>query len=113
MLSPVNPNKTAYFAIATPNTVAYLLAKLPVGLIELYAVSLWIGGLVNLSYPPWWGAFRNPPPGAPLSPAPAFSPFGWFREGAFPVATLPPTFTPAPAGAPTPPAPPPTAPARP
>lgn len=40
--------------------MAYLLAKLPVGLIELYAVVFWIGGLVNLSYPLWWGAFRNP-----------------------------------------------------
>src|SRR5258708_29678374 len=99
MLSPVNPNKTAYFAIATPNTVAYLLAKLPVGLIELYAVSLWIGGLVNLRYPLWWGGFRNHPPGAPLSPGPGFTPFGGVGEGPFPGATPPRPFPPAAAGA--------------
>ena len=40
--------------------MAYLLAKLPVGLIELYAVFLWIGGLVNLGYPLWWGGSATP-----------------------------------------------------
>jgi signal transduction histidine kinase len=77
----------------------YLLAKLPVGLIELYAVFFWIGGLVNLSYPLWWGAFRNHPPTARLSPVPVFTPFGWFGEGTFRVATLPGTFAAAAAGA--------------
>ena len=79
--------------------VAYLLAKLPVGLIELYAVSLWIGGLINLSYPFLWGAFRNDPPGVQLSPVPVFTPFGWFGDGTFRVATLPGTFAAAAAGA--------------
>ncbi|HEY3981106.1 MAG TPA: sensor domain-containing protein [Streptosporangiaceae bacterium] len=79
--------------------IAYLLAKLPVGLIELYAVYLWIGGLVNLSYPLWWGAFRNHPPGTRLSPVPVFTPSGWFGEGTFRVATLPGTFAAAAAGA--------------
>lgn len=79
--------------------MAYQLAKLPVGLIELYAVSLWIGGLLNLSYPLLWGAFRNHPPGARLSPVPVFTPFGWFGEGTFRVATLPGTFAAAAAGA--------------
>jgi signal transduction histidine kinase len=79
--------------------MAYLLAKLPVGLIELYAVFFWIGGLVNLSYPLWWGAFRNPPPGVRLSPVPVFTPFGLFGEGTFRVATLPGTFAAAAAGA--------------
>jgi signal transduction histidine kinase len=79
--------------------MAYLLAKLPVGLIELYAVSLWIGGLVNLGYPLWWGAFRNPPPGVRLSPLPVFTPFGLSGEGTFRVATLPGTFAAAAAGA--------------
>jgi signal transduction histidine kinase len=78
---------------------AYLLAKLPVALIELYAVFLWIGGLVNLSYPLLWGAFRNHPPGVRLSPVPVFTPFGWFGEGTFHVATLPGTFAAAGAGA--------------
>jgi signal transduction histidine kinase len=79
--------------------MAYLLAKLPVGLIELYAVSLWIGGLVNLGYPLWWGAFRNPPPGVRLSPLPVFTPFGLSGDGTFRVATLPGTFAAAAAGA--------------
>lgn len=56
--------------------MAYLLAKLPIGLIELYAVFFWIGGLVNLSYPLWWGAFRNHPSGVRLSPVPVYTPFG-------------------------------------
>ncbi|MEV4656617.1 sensor domain-containing protein [Micromonospora sp. NPDC049301] len=79
--------------------VVYQLAKLPVGLIELYAVSLWIGGLVNLSYPLLWGAFRNHPPGVRLSPLPVFTPFGWFGDGTFRVATFPGTFAAAAAGA--------------
>ncbi|MET7704644.1 sensor domain-containing protein [Micromonospora sp. NPDC005413] len=53
--------------------MAYLLAKLPVGLAELYAVFFWVGGLVNLAYPLWWGAFRNHPPGVRLSPVPGRS----------------------------------------
>jgi signal transduction histidine kinase len=79
--------------------MAYLLAKLPVALIELYAVFLWIGGLVNLGYPLWWGAFRNAPPGVRLSPLPVFTPFGLSGEGTFRVATLPGTFAAAAAGA--------------
>ncbi len=79
--------------------MAYLLAKLPVGLIELYAVFFWIGGLVNLGYPLWWGAFRNHPPGARLSPVPVFTPFGLFGEGTFRVATVGGTFAAAAAGA--------------
>ena len=79
--------------------IAYLLARLPAGLIELYAVFLWAGGLVNLSYPLWWGAFRNHPPGVRLSPVPVFTPFGFFGEGTFRVATFPGTFAAAAAGA--------------
>ncbi|RKR92115.1 signal transduction histidine kinase [Micromonospora pisi] len=79
--------------------MAYLLAKLPVGLIELYAVFFWIGGLLNLSYPLLWGAFRNHPPGVRLSPVPVFTPFGLFGDGTFVVATLPGTFAAAAAGA--------------
>jgi signal transduction histidine kinase len=79
--------------------VAYLLAKLPISLIELYAVFFWIGGLVNLSYPLLWGAFRNHPPGARLSPVPVFTPFGLFGDGTFQVTTLPGTFVAAAAGA--------------
>ena len=79
--------------------MAYQLAKLPVALIELYAVFVWIGGLVNLGYPLWWGAFRNAPPGVRLSPLPVFTPFGLSGEGTFRVATLPGTFAAAAAGA--------------
>ncbi|MEH0928910.1 sensor histidine kinase [Micromonospora sp. CPCC 205558] len=79
--------------------IVYLLAKLPASLIELYAAFFWIGGLVNLSYPLLWGAFRNHPPGVRLSPVPVFTPFGLFGEGTFRVATLPGTFAAAAAGA--------------
>lgn len=79
--------------------MTYLLVKVPVGLVELYAAFLWIGGLVNLSYPLWWGGFRNHPPGVRLSPVPVFTPFGLFGEGTFHVATLPGTFAAAGAGA--------------
>ncbi|MFI6237562.1 sensor domain-containing protein [Micromonospora sp. NPDC050784] len=79
--------------------IGYLLAKLPVSLIELYAVFFWIGGLVNLSYPLLWGAFRNHPPGARLDPVPVFTPFGLFGDGTFRVATLGGTFAAAAAGA--------------
>jgi signal transduction histidine kinase len=79
--------------------MAYLLAKLPVGLFGLYAVFFWIGGLVNLSYPLLWGAFRNNPPGVRPSPVPVYTPFGLFGEGTFRVATLPGTFAAAAAGA--------------
>ncbi|AGZ43573.1 sensor histidine kinase [Actinoplanes friuliensis] len=79
--------------------VAYLLVKLPVGLLQLYAVALWAGGLVNLAYPLIWGAFRNHPPGTRLSPLPVFTPFGWFGDGTFHVTTLPGTFAAAAAGA--------------
>ncbi|GAA2691631.1 histidine kinase [Actinoplanes palleronii] len=79
--------------------VTYLLATLPVGLLELYAVFFWAGGLVNLSYPLLWGAFRNHPPGTRLDPVPVFTPFGLFGEGTFRVADLPGTFAAAAAGA--------------
>ncbi len=79
--------------------MAYLLVRLPVGLAELYAVYFWVGGLVNLSYPLFWGAFRNDPPGSRLSAVPVYTPFGMFGEGTFRVATLPGTFAAAAAGA--------------
>jgi signal transduction histidine kinase len=77
---------------------AYLALKLPVALLGLYAAFFWAAGLVNLSYPFWWGAFRNHPPGVRLNPVPVFTPFGWFGQGTFRVATLPGTFAAAAAG---------------
>jgi signal transduction histidine kinase len=55
--------------------VAYQLLKLPAAMLEAYAVFLWIAGLVNLTYPFWWGLFRNHPPGVTLAPVPAATPF--------------------------------------
>ena len=55
--------------------VAYQLLKLPAAMLGAYAVFLWVAGLVNLTYPFWWGLFRNHPPGVTLAPVPAASPF--------------------------------------
>ncbi|MFL6072641.1 MAG: sensor histidine kinase [Mycobacteriales bacterium] len=56
--------------------VGYLLVKLPLAVVfEAYAAFLWVAGVVDLSYPFWWGMFRNHPPGARLSAVPAFTPF--------------------------------------
>jgi signal transduction histidine kinase len=40
-----------------------------------YAVFLWAAGLANLTYPFWWGLFRNHPAGVRLSPVLAGTPF--------------------------------------
>jgi signal transduction histidine kinase len=55
--------------------VAYQLLKLPVAALASYAVFLWIAGLVNLTYPFWWGLFRGHAPGVTLRPVLAASPF--------------------------------------
>jgi len=55
--------------------LAYLLLKLPVAVLECYAVFLWAGGLVNLTYPFWWGLFRNHAENVQLSPVPVNTPF--------------------------------------
>jgi signal transduction histidine kinase len=55
--------------------VAYVLVKPVVAVFECYAVFLWAGGLANLTYPFWWGLFRNHPPDVQLSPALAATPF--------------------------------------
>jgi signal transduction histidine kinase len=55
--------------------VAYQLLKLPAAVLGSYAVYLWAAGLVNLTYPFWWGLFRNHPPDVTLSPVLAASPF--------------------------------------
>ena len=48
--------------------MAYTLLKAPIAIAEGYAVFLWAAGLANLTYPFWWGLFRNHPPGVRLSP---------------------------------------------
>ena len=55
--------------------LAYTLLKLPLAAAELYAVFLWAAGLANLTYPFWWGLFRNHPPGVRLSPVLVATPF--------------------------------------
>ena len=73
--------------------VAYLALKLPVMLFELYAVAVfWGAGLVNLTYPFWWLSFRNHPVQVHLNPVPVVTPFDWFGQGHFQVATFPGTF---------------------
>jgi signal transduction histidine kinase len=80
--------------------MAYLLLKLPAGLFEWYAVAvLWGAGLVNLTYPFWWLSFRNHSPGVRLSPVTVITPFDWFGQGHFQVATFPGTFAAFAAGA--------------
>jgi signal transduction histidine kinase len=66
--------------------LAYVLLKLPIAVLGCYAVSLWIGGLVNMTYPVWWGGFRNHPPGTRLSPVPVITllPMGSFRVATYP-----------------------------
>jgi signal transduction histidine kinase len=55
--------------------LAYTLLKPPVAAAGLYAVFLWAAGLANLTYPFWWGLFRNHPPGVRLSPVLVATPF--------------------------------------
>jgi signal transduction histidine kinase len=55
--------------------LAYTLLKPPVAAVGLYAVFLWAAGLANLTYPFWWGLFRNHPPGVRLSPVLVATPF--------------------------------------
>jgi Putative sensor/Histidine kinase len=69
--------------------VGYQVVKLPLAFLEAYAVFCWAGGLVNLTYPFWWGLFRNHPPGVTLDPVPAVTPFpGRLLQ----IATFPGTF---------------------
>jgi signal transduction histidine kinase len=56
--------------------VAYLVLKLPVAILEAYAAVWWLAGLANLTYPFWWGLFRNHPPAVTLRPVPVLTPFG-------------------------------------
>jgi signal transduction histidine kinase len=53
----------------------YLLLKIPLIVVMMYAVSYWVTGLINLSTPLWWELFRNQPPDAPLSAWPIITPF--------------------------------------
>ena len=63
--------------------VGYLVLKLPVAALDLYALSYW-AGLINLTYPFWWRLFRNHPAGVQLRSVPFLSPFGVFHVATFP-----------------------------
>jgi signal transduction histidine kinase len=58
---------------------ACLLLKLPVALLQVYALAFWITGAVNMTYPFWWGLFRNHPPNVQLDPVMVFTPLGQFK----------------------------------
>lgn len=62
--------------------VAYVLLRLPMAVLQLYAVAFWAGA-INLTYPFWWNLFRNHPPNVQLSPAWFVTPFGPFRIETF------------------------------
>jgi signal transduction histidine kinase len=67
---------------ASWRAVAYVLLKLPMTVLELYAVCYW-AGVIDLTYPFWWRLFRNHPPNVHLTPAWFITPFGGFRVGTF------------------------------
>jgi signal transduction histidine kinase len=54
--------------------VWYSLIKLPVAAVQLYAVTLTVFGLVDITYPVDWLLFRNHPAGTSLSPMVAIVP---------------------------------------
>jgi signal transduction histidine kinase len=68
---------------ATWRALAYTLVKVPLALGYEFALVYWVG-LVNLTYPFWWGLFRNHDPGVELDPVPAITPFGFLRIATFP-----------------------------
>jgi signal transduction histidine kinase len=63
--------------------VAYSLLKLPMAVLDGYAVLCWVGGVINVSYPFWWRLFRNHPPDVHLSAVPVLTPFGAFHVATF------------------------------
>jgi signal transduction histidine kinase len=62
--------------------MAYMVVRLPVAALDLYALAYW-AGLVNLTYPFWWRLFRNHPPNVHLRPVPFITPFGAFHVVTF------------------------------
>jgi signal transduction histidine kinase len=65
--------------------VWYSLIKLPVAAVQLYAVTLTIFGLVDITYPVDWLLFRNHSAGTSLSPMVAIVPFPF--GGAFQISS--------------------------
>ena len=62
---------------------AYVLLRLPIGVLCDYTLLWWVG-VLNVTYPFWWGLFRNHDAGVHLSPVPALTPFGRLRIGTLP-----------------------------
>jgi signal transduction histidine kinase len=67
---------------ASWRAVTYSVLRLPMSVLELYAVLFWVG-LINMSYPFWWRLFRNHGPDVQLGPANFLTPFGVFRIRTF------------------------------
>jgi signal transduction histidine kinase len=65
--------------------LAYLLVKVPVSILGCYAIAFWGLGLINMTYPIWWGGFRNHPPGVQLRPVPVITalPMGQFQVATY------------------------------
>jgi signal transduction histidine kinase len=49
--------------------LAYVVVRVPVALLQVYALSMWCTGGWALLSPLWWLGFRNHPPGVQLHPA--------------------------------------------
>jgi signal transduction histidine kinase len=77
--------------------VWYSLIKLPVAAVQLYAVTLTIFGVVDITYPVDWLLFRNHPAGTSLSPLVAVVPLPFV--GSISVSSWPATYLAALAGA--------------
>jgi signal transduction histidine kinase len=61
----------------------YVVVKLPVAILQGYAVFCALVGIVNVSFPFWWRLFRNHPPGVSLDPVPVLTPLGVFQVETF------------------------------
>jgi signal transduction histidine kinase len=62
---------------------AYPFVKLPVIVIEIYAVAFAALGVAALTYPFWWPLFRRHPAGTRLGPVGVLTPFGPFHVTTF------------------------------
>lgn len=71
----------------TGRATLFLLLRVPFSLLHTYALLWWVG-LFNLTYPFWWGLFRNHDPGVRLRPFPVVTPFGWFHVSSLPGASV-------------------------
>jgi signal transduction histidine kinase len=74
--------------LSTVGPVVYALVKVPLGLLEGYAAAYWVTGVVNLTYPFWWGLFRNHAPGSQLGPVAVITPLGTFDITTYPATLL-------------------------